>query len=92
MDSILSDMDEFIKNINTHYIQNKNLEHVYIPTIRSLRNYDQGDILSKKTRGEYGLDEVISIQNGQEMYSNIQEMMLDTYEIQKRKKDFEVFF
>lgn len=89
--TIQDDIRSFIANIeDTHTNRNK-INKVYIPTIRSLRKYEKDNFLSSKTKTEYKLDPSIIVQNGQQLYSNIEEMITDSYEIQQRKKEYEVF-
>lgn len=65
---------------------------VYIPTIRSLRKYNNNiNFLKEKTKSEYNFSDKISIENGQNLYEDIKSRILNFDRETKRVEDYENF-
>ncbi|HAS40807.1 MAG TPA: hypothetical protein DCS93_10025 [Microscillaceae bacterium] len=82
------------------------LERIYIPSLRSLRVYDnQSDFLTAKTNSEYKLDKVVEdhftldpknhtqvkIENGQQFYHQILKLLTTSHQTREQLNDFENF-
>lgn len=88
---IQTQLKDFISVLEANYTYDNELKKIYIPTIRTLRKYTNIQFLEQKTRKEYSLDKSVLIENGQGMFASIQDMMMDEYDVQQRKTDFEEF-
>ena len=64
---------------------------LYCPSVRSLRNYSDNNTLKEKTKKEYSFDDKISIENGQNLYTDILSHMRGLEDRRKRKESFEQF-
>jgi len=74
-----------------HYKPSLQFERVYCPTVRSLRRYPNATFLKEKTEKEYSFTKAVKIENGQNLYDDILDMMTDTHEIRQKKTNFENF-
>jgi len=81
----------WIDGLYENYKISFELNKLYSPTIRSLRKYENSNFITNKTIGEYEFPEQIKIENGQNMYESILNMMTDEYDVRKRKFKFEEF-
>jgi len=95
LDIVSRKLNNFLREVPKRYsfLEKKGepLNKIYIPTIRSLRKYEDVQLLATKTKEEYKFKEDISIQNGQGMYEAILSMITDSYEVEIRKTQFEDF-
>lgn len=65
---------------------------IYSPTIRSLRKYGGNEtLLSKKTVAEYSFSGDIIVENGQNLYSDLHNILTSGFDMRRRKVEFEAF-
>ena len=95
----LQDVSDMIRNLvgpiiseAKAYQSKVNLQTLYIPTLRTLRQIHEGsDALLSRTRADYFKDQQVDIFTGQALYNEIQQLLLGNLTERETVKDFEEF-
>lgn len=73
------------------YCPKPEMTRIYCPTIRTLRKYSESELLADKTKHEYGFDEKISVENGQQIFDTLHDFITSDEDNRNQKNDFERF-
>jgi hypothetical protein len=65
--------------------------HIYIPTLRSLRNLGDNDVLAAQTRKDYKLDNKIEVFSGQTAFQEVRKLALGNLTQRKLLRDYELW-
>ena len=84
-------LEKWSNTLISNYIIPDSLKKVYCPTTRTLRKYPNTKFLEDKTTSEYEFADDISVSNGQRLFDEMKSILLDDFEIRKKKLDFEEF-
>ena len=81
----------FLDDLQINYNAPEEFSKVYCPTTRTLRKYSNTEFLKEKTISEYDFKETINVSNGQLLFEEMKSIMLDDFDVRKKKSDFETF-